>query len=90
MVIAHKGSGKKDTNGSINPVNSLETISPGKVKTVSWVKVKGKQFFTGKVNACHCLPHVRYMEDVNELLAVLCFVLCPCTICRNINCVSII
>jgi hypothetical protein len=75
MSVSIKGRIKKGSNGSRDPIKKV--VSAGKEKRVGWVKVEPKEFLACKLNAGLNLPHMGYMENVEDLLRMLRMEWCP-------------
>lgn len=75
--VALKRGCDEPSNRTFNPVAKIVFLS--QVKSVSRVEIKTKKFLASKINARQDIPHVRHMEDVNDLLNVINPVWGPCT-----------
>jgi len=75
--VALKRGSNEPSNSSFNPV--AEIVFLGQVKTASRVEIKMKKFLASEINSGQNIPHVRHMEDVNDLLNVINLVWGPCT-----------
>lgn len=75
--VTLKRRSNETSNSSFNPV--AEIVFPSQVKTMSRVEIKTKKFLASKINARQNIPHVRHMEDVDDLASLINLVWGPCT-----------
>lgn len=67
--ITLKRGSNEPSNSAFNPVAEIVFLS--QVKTVSRVKIKTKKFSASEINARQNIPHVRHMQDVNDLSSLI-------------------
>lgn len=73
--VSLKGSGKKGSNGSCNPVK--KEVPAGKQQRMGWLKIECKESLACEFDSGLNFPHVRDVENVEELLTVLNSMWCP-------------
>ena len=66
---------EKRSNSSRDPIEKL--VLAGKGKRVGWMEVEFKEFLARKVNPWLYIPHVGYMENIEELLTMVCMMWSP-------------